>query len=92
MKNIGLKIRSDSPALLKQIIEKIKEAVENYKLKLDNVPSTIEFILSTLNDIKMNKKVEGDLTENSQFLGNWLSKNIIQKMSLGKKLYPLTFE
>lgn len=92
IKSVGLKIRSDSPPLLKRLIDDAKQKIEQIQSASENRNSVIEFILLTLNDIKMNKKVEGDLMQSSQFLTTWLQKNVVAKMSLSKKLFPLSFD
>ncbi len=92
IQNTGSKIRSDNPRILKDLITLIKEASDQYT-KVNNFQTKKqEFILQTLNDIKLNKRIKADPIEKLNFLINWVKKNVIHRFKLSQKLFPMDFE
>ncbi|KAL4504278.1 hypothetical protein ABPG72_021116 [Tetrahymena utriculariae] len=96
VQHIGAKIRQDNPQILKNIIDNTKVKVDEYSNKLKaqskQVPKKIEFVMLTLNDIRLNKKLKTDPVQRLNFFMNWLKKNIIQKMKLTKRTFPVDFK
>ncbi|CAD8079426.1 unnamed protein product [Paramecium sonneborni] len=60
----GKKIRQDNPAILKMIIEDIKQAFQNAS------ESRTKFLLMTLDDLRLNKKITSQ-SERLEFILNW---------------------
>ncbi|CAD8063685.1 unnamed protein product [Paramecium primaurelia] len=60
----GKKIRQDNPAILKLIIEDIKQAFQNVS------ESRTKFLLMTLDDLRLNKKIISQ-SERLEFILNW---------------------
>ncbi|KAL4459343.1 hypothetical protein ABPG74_017956 [Tetrahymena malaccensis] len=96
VQHVGAKIRQDNPQILKNIIDNTKVKVDEYSTKLKaqgkQVPKKIEFVMLTLNDIRLNKKLKTDPVQRLNFFMNWLKKNIIQKMKLTKRTFPVDFK
>ncbi|EAR96171.2 MA3 domain protein (macronuclear) [Tetrahymena thermophila SB210] len=96
VQHVGAKIRQDNPQILKNIIDNTKAKVDEYSNQLKaqgkQVPKKIEFVMLTLNDIRLNKKLKTDPVQRLNFFINWLKKNIIQKMKLTKRTFPVDFK
>ncbi|KRX04570.1 Armadillo-type fold [Pseudocohnilembus persalinus] len=88
----GHKIRADSPATLKYLVQHIKTKIEKYQQENTNYSKKIDFILLTLNDIKMNKKQQSNPVDRLSFLMNWLKKGVQQKFKLSKNIFSLDFQ
>ena len=72
IQNTGMKIRGDNPKILKEMIEKITNT-----LKSDSEQGKEKYLLETLYDIRMNKKIKGDPTERLQILVNFVRNGIL---------------
>ena len=83
IQNVGMKIRKDDPKLLKQLIIDINECFEKFtknNSNLDKQTFKINFILETLNNIKLNKNLKiNNPLERYEFYINFIKKIILHK-------------
>lgn len=66
----GSKVRHDSPKLLKDLIDFIVSSLGQQEGK-------DKYLLDTLQDIRMNRKIKGDPAERLLFLLNFVKKSVV---------------
>lgn len=74
----ALKIRKDSPTLLKELINKAKAVF----IDTEDLDKKALFILEELDRIKLNKKLNSNFDEGLAFLKNWYFNVFIKKLIL----------
>ena len=92
IQNIGLKVRKDNPKTLKELIDLVKEAFERFKNEKKGESQKGEFLMSILQDIRLNKNIKNNPFETLGFLMTWLKKNVIGKLKLVEKVFSFSLK
>jgi hypothetical protein len=89
--NAGRAIRSESPLILKSLIQEILSTFAEFKKGKESYPQAVDFIIQALESIKVNKSIKNDPTEKLEFLKNYLHKSLPKRFGLSKKRFPCGF-
>jgi Sec-independent protein translocase protein TatA len=91
----GIKIRQNDPSVLKNIINTVKEAIEQYRKQCrddEEQLQKIKFIENELNEIRFNKKEQNSLDQRMGFLETFLNKNVKKEIEKEEEVFPLDFQ